>query len=154
TANWSLQASFGRLASPEQLEPQVSVRRTTASVSYNAPLARWWQTTLAWGRNAASAAPASVAWLLESAANLNGHTLFGRLERVDKDELFLPGAALAGRSFTVNKLSLGYIHDLARLASLDLGLGAVVSTYRYPAELEPAYGSHPRSFMVFVRARL
>jgi hypothetical protein len=155
TPDWSVQASFGRLASPEQLEPAVSLKRSTASVSYNAPLARWWQTTLAWGRNVPSSGTASLAWLLESAASLaGGHTLFGRIERVDKDELFLPGSALAGRSFTVNKLSLGYIHDLARLAALDLGLGAVVSAYRYPEELDPAYGSHPRSFMVFVRARL
>ena len=40
TANLSMQASFGRLASPEQLEPDVSVRRSTASVSYNAPAVR------------------------------------------------------------------------------------------------------------------
>ncbi|MGH8277084.1 MAG: hypothetical protein ACRETH_10365, partial [Steroidobacteraceae bacterium] len=34
TGDLSMQASSGRLASPEQLEPGVSVRRTTASVSY------------------------------------------------------------------------------------------------------------------------
>src|ERR1700724_440721 len=155
TRDWSLQASFGRLASPEQLQPGVSVRRSTASASYNAPLAQWWQTTLAWGHNAPSAGQASDAWLLESALRLGGaHTLFGRLERVAKDELFLPGAALNGRSFTINKLSLGYIRDFARLGALDLGLGALVSTYRYPSTLNAAYGSRPMSFMVFMRARL
>ena len=44
TRDWSLQGSFGRLASPEQLQPGVAVRRSTASASYNAPLALWWQT--------------------------------------------------------------------------------------------------------------
>jgi hypothetical protein len=155
TADLSLQGSFGRLASPEQLQPAVSVRRSTASVSYNAPLWRWWQTTLAWGHNNPSTGPGSSAWLLESALNIaNTHTLFARLERVGKDELFLPGAALYGRTFTINKVSLGYIRELAHLGALDLGLGGLVSTYRYPAELNPTYGAHPTSFMVFVRARL
>jgi len=155
TRDWSLQGSFGRLASPEQLQPGVAVRRSTASASYNAPLARWWQTTLAWGRNAPSTGPSSNAWLLESALKLtDAHTLFGRLERITKDELFLPGAALYGRSFTINKLSLGYIFDFARLGALDLGLGGLVSTYSCPSILNAAYGSRPTSFMVFVRARL
>jgi hypothetical protein len=155
TRDWSLQGSFGRLASPEQLQPGVSVRRSTASASYNASLAQWWQTTLAWGHNAPSAGQASDAWLLESALKLAGaHTLFGRLERVAKDELFLPGAALSGRSFTINTLSLGYIRDFARLGALDLGLGGLISTYSYPSTLNAAYGSRPTSFMVFVRARL
>jgi len=155
TRDWSLQGSFGRLASPEQLQPGVAVRRSTASASYNAPLALWWQTTLAWGRNVPSSGPSSNAWLLESALKLrHAHTLFGRLERVTKDELFLPGAALYGRSFTINKLSLGYIFDFARLGALDLGLGGLVSTYSYPAILSAAYGTRPTSFMVFVRARL
>ena len=155
TRDWSLQGSFGRLSSPEQLQPRVSIRRSTASASYNAPLALWWQTTLAWGRNAPSAGQASNAWLLESALKLAGaHTVFGRLERVAKDELFLPGAALYGHSFTINKLSLGYIRDFAHRGALDLGLGGLISTYSYPSTLNVAYGSGPTSFMVFVRARL
>ena len=155
TADLSLQGSFGRLASPEQLQPAVSVRRSTASVSYNAPLWRWWQTTLAWGHNNPSAGQGSSAWLLESALNITDtHTLFARLERVGKDELFLPGAALYGRTFTINKASLGYIRELAHLGALDLGLGGLVSVYSYPAALDPTYGAHPVSFMVFVRARL
>ncbi len=155
THDWSLQASFGRLASPEELEPQVSVRRSTASASYNAPLALWWQTTLAWGRNEPSAGPASEAWLLESAAQLAAaHTVFARLERVAKDELFLPGTPLFGRTFTVNSLTVGYIYDFVRLEPLRIGVGGLVSGYSYPSALDAAYGAGPVSFMVFVRARL
>jgi hypothetical protein len=155
TRDWSLQASFGRLASPEQLESQVSVRRTTASASYNAPLAVWWQTTLAWGRNDPSAGPASDAWLLESAAQLAAaHTVFGRLERVAKDKLYLPGTSLFGRTFTVSSLTVGYIYDFVHLETLRVGVGGLVSGYSYPSALDAAYGSGPVSFMVFVRARL
>ncbi len=155
TADWSLQASEARLMSPEQLQPRVHLYRTTASASYNAPAALWWQTTLAWGRNRPSAAEATDAWLLESAARIApADTVFGRLERVAKDELFLPGTALFGRSFTVEKLSLGYIRDFARIQALELGLGGLVSLYGCPSTLNGDYGHRPTSFMVFVRARL
>jgi hypothetical protein len=33
-------------------------------------------------------------------------------------------------------------------------VGALVSAYSYPASLNESYGSHPTSFMVFMRARL
>ncbi len=152
---WSLQASFGRLASPEQLEPQVSVRRSTASLSYNAPVANWWQTTLAFGRNTPSAGAATDAWLLESAAAVSpALTLFARYEHVAKDELFLPDQPLYGRTFTIQKLSLGSVYDFARWAQVRFGIGALVSTYDYPGSLNASYGSRPRSFMVFIRARL
>jgi hypothetical protein len=151
----SMQASFGHLVSPEQLEPGIDVRRTTASVTYNAPLGRWWQTTLAFGRNSPSSGAASEAWLLESAFKpAAAHTLFARAERVGKDELFLPGQPLYGPTYTIEKLSVGYIYDLTQFGALNLGLGGLLSTYSYPATLNPAYGYRPTSFMVFMRARL
>jgi hypothetical protein len=155
TAQLSMQASFGRLASPEQLEPGVNVRRSTASVTYNAPLGRWWQTTLAVGHNSPSSGSASTAWLMESALRFGApHTLFARLERVGKDELFVPGEPLYGQTFTIDKLSVGYIYDFLSYDALNLGLGGLVSAYSFPGALNSSYGSHPTSFMVFVRARL
>ena len=152
----SMQVSSGRLAAPEQLQPGVAVQRSTASLSYNAPLpGRWWQTTLAWGHNTPSAGRTSDAWLLESALSLSAaQTLFARAERVAKDELFLPGAPLYGEAFTVGKLSLGYIYDLAHFEGLALGVGGLVSSYSFPAALNPTYGDRPTSWMLFVRARL
>jgi hypothetical protein len=155
TPELSMQASYGRLASPEQLEPGINVRRSTVSVTYNAPLARWWQTTLAVGHNSPSSGSASTGWLLESALRFSApHTLFARLERVGKDELFLPGEPLYGQTFTIEKLSVGYIYDFLSFDSLNLGLGGLVSAYSFPAALNSTYGSRPTSFMVFVRARL
>lgn len=154
--DWSAQLSSGRLASPEQLEPGVAVRRTTASVTYNAALpGRSWQTTLAWGHNGPSHGPASSGWLLESALRFTAkQTVFGRAERVAKDELFLPGTPLFGESFAVNKASLGYVYDFAELRSLRFGIGGLASIYSYPAALNPAYGYRPTSYLLFVRARL
>src|ERR1700733_15237731 len=97
TADLSMQVSAGHLMGPEQLEPHVNVTRTTASVTYNAPLASWWQTTFAFGHNSPSQGAGSNAWLLESALKLGlAHTVFARAERVGKDELFLPGQPLYG----------------------------------------------------------
>jgi hypothetical protein len=156
SADLSMQLSAAHLVSPEQLEPGIDVRRTTASVSYNAPVpGEWWQTTFAWGRNAPSQGAATAGWLLESALRVTPRqTLFGRVERVAKDELFLRGDPLFGQTFDVSKLSLGYIFDFAQLEALSLGVGGLVSGYSYPAALDAAYGAHPTSWMLFVRARL
>ena len=58
TADLAFQASDGRLASPEQLEPTVAVRRFTSSASYNRvrPGVQW-QTTVAFGRNERDTGP-------------------------------------------------------------------------------------------------
>ena len=155
TANLAMQASFGRLISPEQLEPDIDIKRSTVSVTYNAPLASWWQTTAAFGHNSPTVGQGTNGWLLESAAKLGAaHTLFGRYERVGKDELFQPGQPLYGPTFTIEKLSVGYIYDFLHLGGLSFGLGGLVSTYSYAAALNGAYGARPTSFMVFLRARL
>ena len=107
SANWSTQVSYGHIKSPEALEPDVNVNRTTASVTANIPYdANNWQTTLAWGRNAPSSGKASNAYLLESALSVGKtHTFFGRGEVVDKDELFenTPASPLSRTKFQDRK---------------------------------------------------
>jgi hypothetical protein len=158
TPDLSMQLSRGWLHSPEQLEPDVSQTRTTASVTLNKPLKSGpWRTTLAWGHDENRSPIASLATdavLFESALSLGRHTVFGRAERADKDELFQPPSPLAGRAFTVNKLSLGYAYAIPVAANFTVEIGGLVSAYGLPSALEPAYGSHPRAFMLFTRVRL
>lgn len=158
TRDWSLQVSSGRLVDPEQLEPGVDTRRTTASATYNRAGAdgRNWQTTFAWGQNAKSPGHTLNALLLESAASVGAsgrHTVFGRAERVQEDELFLEGEPLAGRVFTVNKLSAGYIYDFLEKGGARFGVGGVGSVAILPSPLDPSYGKSPFSWMLFLRAR-
>ena len=99
---------------------------SSASATWNRAYARGnWQTTLAWGRDANDPGRTLDAFLLDSAASLDGHTVFGRLENADKDELFDDHEAspLHGRSFNVSKLSLGYFYTVpvTRWAAVDLG---------------------------------
>ena len=70
---------------------------------------------------------------------------------VEKDELF-EEEPLSHEIFTVGKLSAGYVYDFARVGSIDLGAGALVSFFWIPDGLEAAYGKQPASFMVFLRS--
>ena len=154
-ADWAFQVSYGFINAPEQLEPDVSQHRLTASAIYNRKLEHGnWQTTLAWGQNNQQPGPTSNAYLLESAVRWYAHTIFARAENDEKNELFLPGGPLSGRMFDVSKLSLGYVYEIPVAEHLSLGLGAVGSLYALPSGLDPAYGSNPSSYMLFTRVKL
>jgi hypothetical protein len=153
--NWSFQASYGFIKSPEQLEPDVNQDRITASAIYNRKLEHGnWQTTLAWGQNHLQPGDTLNAYLLESALSWYQHTVFGRAENAEKDELFLAGNPLGGRIFDVSKFSLGYVYDIPVGEHFSLGLGALGSLYALPSALRPAYGSSPSSYMLFTRVKL
>ena len=155
TSNWALQASYGHIKQPEQLEPGVSQHRVTASVSYNRSFSGGnWQTTFAWGRNYMEPGPTLDAFLLESALGLGRHTIFARAENAQKNELFQAPSPLAGRAFRVSTFSLGYIYDIPVARHLALGLGGLGSAYALPAAIKPAYGGDPSSVMGFVRMKI
>jgi hypothetical protein len=156
TPNWSLQASYGYLASPEQLAPNVREDRVTSSATYNLPFGdNNWATTFAWGRKMLNPGNTLDAFLLESTVTLGErHTFMGRLERVAEDELFEEESPLHGRTFNVNKLSLGYIHDVPLDDHLKFGIGGIGSLYALPSAVDAAYGNTPASFMVFVRLKI
>lgn len=157
TPDWSLQASRGHLVSPEQLTPDVDQDRTTASATYNKAFGDGdWQTTLAWGRDENSPGRSTDAFLLDSAFSKGRHTVFGRAETVDKDELFSdqPASALHDRSFNVSKVSAGYFYTLPVRRRLALDIGGLASRYALPSALDTTYGSDPTSFMLFARIKI
>jgi hypothetical protein len=169
---WSLQASRGWLHSPEQLEPEVDVVRTTASVGYVAPLGSGrWGWTAAWGRNAKDPGGASDALLVEGTLQWgagNANTIFARAERVENDEIvgtilgeapdladLPPDEHGHGAAVNVGEVSAGYLRDLLRRGPLVLGAGGSVRMSLVPAALEGAYGERrPLSWLVMLRAAL
>jgi hypothetical protein len=154
TRDLSMQVSQGWLHSPEQLEPNVNQRRTTASITYNRAYAGGnWQTTAAWGEDVNRPGKRLDAVLLESAASYGPHTVFARAERADKDELFDTGP-LVGRAFEVGKLSVGYAYSIPVATHFVIDVGGLISAYDLPCALEPAYGSNPRSIVLFTRVKL
>jgi hypothetical protein len=155
TANWALQVSYGFLKSPEELTPNVNQQRVTASATYNLPLKSGnWQTTFGWGRNYDHPGNTLDGFLLESAATFGRHTVFGRAENVQKDELFEAPNPLAGQVFRVSEATLGYVYDLLVAKHLALGFGVQGSVNFVPAAIKTAYGGDPAGYMPFLRLKI
>jgi hypothetical protein len=156
TADWALQASYGYIHSPEQLEPDVSQHRVTASAIYNKKLSGGnWQTTFAWGRNYNHPGDTLDAFLIESAFNWGPHTVFARAENAQKDELFAAPNPLAGQVFRVSEVTLGYVYDIPVARHVALGLGAQGSVNFVPTAIRAAYGGGaPTGYMPFVRLKI
>jgi hypothetical protein len=154
--SWSLQASYGNIHSPEQLDPEIDTERTTVSAMW----AKNWdgvhaEAMLAWGRNDNQPGHLLDAYLAEAAAQLrNAHVVFGRYEWVEKDELFDHDDPRAGQVYEVAKLSMGYRLDFWRTQHVLAGVGALGSAAFVPAEIEGAFGERPLSAMVFGHVEL
>lgn len=136
------QVSYGYLKSPEQLEPQVNTKCTTASISYNKAWTQSnWQITAAWGLNQNKPGHTLNGCLVESAVELHQkHVVFGRAEYAEKDEL-----KLSHKVFNVGKIDLGYIYEFPLIPFTRFGIGAVGSASFAPK------GRTPLSYMVFFR---
>ena len=157
TDRWALQVSYGRIHSPEQLEPEVDQDRVTASAIYDGTFGDTgrWEGTLAWGRNHNRPGHLLDAFTAEGAASFaERHTIFARVERVEKDELFLAPDPRDGETFTVGELTAGYRCDLLRSGHTTVGLGASGTVSEVPSELRDAYGDTPLSVLVFLHAAL
>jgi len=163
TRDWAAQVSVGRLAHPERQESG-DVVRSTASIEYTRPMqGSAWDTSLIWGRNHQTLNQRdSNSYLIESVAPYRQKTFFtGRIELVDKDELFSDDPALeaslahaAGPTFRVAAFTAGCTRDIALVHKTEFGVGASITGYRIPAAIQPYYGDHPVGVNLYVRLRL
>ena len=163
TKNWAMQVSTGRITHPEALEPG-DVVRTTASVEYTKPMSRGtWSSTLAWGRNHSTATQRDLnSYLVESILPVKRKNfLTGRIELVDKDELFAGQPEteafldrVYGSTFRVGAYTIGYTRDIDLFRYIETGIGANFSAYSLPSAIKPYYGDHPAGGAIFIRFRL
>src|SRR5581483_531852 len=147
--NWSLQASWGYLKSPEQLAPQLNENRFTASAQYVRPLGdgALIAATLAWGLKKESDGTALNGVLIETEYRPAAlWTLFARGEWEQNNEL-APGGAVE----QVADLTVGAIRDFALTGHLKVGLGGLYAFDFVPRNLNPAYGGDPHGAMIFTR---
>ncbi len=161
--NWSAQVSVGRLTHPEALEPGDQVR-STASLEYTKPLPGGsWASSLIWGRNHETATGRNVnSYLAESVLPIRRKNLLtGRVELVDKDELFEDQPeiqqnldVLYGSTFRIGAYTVGYTRDIDLFAHVETGIGANFTTYSLPDAIKPYYGDRPIGGNVFIRFRL
>ena len=163
TENWMAQVSVGRITKPERQEPG-DVVRATASIHYTRPMqGSSWSTSLIWGRNHEIINGRNLnSYLLESVAPYRRKNFFtGRIELVDKDELFSDQPALeaqldrtVGSTFRIGAYTAGYTRDIGTFHDVQTGIGANFTTYTMPDAIKPYYGSHPVSVNMYVRFRL
>ncbi len=151
------QISYGQIESPEQLEPDVDQDRITASVIVDGV---WgdngrWEGMIAWGQNRNRPGPTLDAYLIEAALELAAkHTIFGRGEYAEKNELFAEPDLRAEDVFDVGELTVGYRYDFLRGEHAALGVGGAGTLSFVPDEIEPDYGDTLLSGVVFLRAAL
>ena len=147
-ANWSLQASWGFIKSPEQLDPAVNETRYTASATYFTPLGDdgSFAATLAFGRKQLSGGSGENGFLAEAEYKpADAWTLFARAESIESGEL-----VIAATPQTAGKFSLGVIHDWRVADHFKLGLGGLYDVAFAPSGI-PAYGGGPHGATIFVR---
>ena len=87
--------------------------------------------------------------------------LTGRVELVDKDELFAgqPGIeqnldTQYGSTYRIGAYTIGYTRDINLFRFVETGIGANFSAYSLPGAIKPYYGDHPVGWNIFVRFRL
>lgn len=153
----SLQVSYGRIISPEALEPFVNENRITASASYQLKSQDLdWGSTAAWGHKALSNGRNLDGLLVESTFKImKKHTFFVRVERVDKNELFIAPNPLADQVFLVYQATFGYILDFPPVSNFQFGFGGLATLDFLTADLQGSYGSaSPFSYLLFARVKL
>jgi hypothetical protein len=156
TESWSMQVSYGKLHEPEQTHGGHDTDRVTASVTWGKEFAAGhWQTTAAWGNNKEGHGRGQNSFLLESSINpVPVHTVFGRWESLERSDLFVAGQNEAGRTVTVHKLNVGYVHEFWGRGKTTVGAGFSAALHFVPRSLRDDYGTLPASVMLFLRARL
>lgn len=161
--NWAAQISTGRITHPEALQPGDQVR-TTASVEYTKPMqGSSWASSVIWGRNHETATGRNLnSYLAESVVAIKRRNFVtGRVELVDKDELFEDEPLvqqtldiLYGSTFRIGAYTIGYTRDIDLFRDVETGVGANFTAYSLPGAIKPYYGDRPIGGNIFIRFRL
>ena len=141
---WELQASSGRLVSPEELEPGNTIRSTASASWTRKNGATMTGVAFGVGHNATDHG-SRTAFFAEAAHHADANTLYSRFETLQVE--------IAGDDAPVMALTLGGVRDLMSWDGFDGGVGADVTFYRVTDTLQPLYSPHPVSVHVFFRLR-
>lgn len=167
TSRLTFQASAAHLAEaePELANiPRLDLNRFTSSAMYQRRLGStgFWATTVAVGLNSGTEViptgpftATTGAFLIESNAMLNArHTVFGRIEIVDKPAHDLHAHEYGSDIFTVGKLQAGYVRRLRPWKGMSAGVGGTVTAAVVPEALASRYeGRIAPGFGVFFNLR-
>ena len=154
TGTLALQASWGQLTDPEQLEPGVDQKRLSASALYARDIAPGWKLagTIAWGRKIVEHHH-DDALVAEASLKHRAWTIFSRAEMTENRELV--AGTEHGPAYRVGKISIGAVRDFRVVGHVSLGVGGLFALNFVPEALGTLYGGNsPASAMAFVRLSL
>ena len=160
--NWSGQISYGRIASPEALNPTEDQARITASIMYNKPFQHGnWASTAIWGRTRSlEDSSKENSYLLESTVNFRDRNYaWARIENAGRSTELLNGEHPLPPGFKeeplthVQAYTIGYDREIPLFPHLASAFGVQVTAYGVGRPLQPIYGSNPVGVSVFLRLR-
>jgi len=153
TDNFAVQFSQAFIKSPEALEPEENITRTTASILHSIILGDKTHLTSAaiWGVNHLWASRPEHSALIESNLQKNKTALYGRYEFIQKsaDELkiILDGS---DKLFPINKLTLGASYNFLHLAKTNFRMGIQGSAFLTSSKLHALYGELPLAAEIYL----
>ena len=160
--NWSGQYSYARIKSLEALFPNEDQARMTASIMYNRAFDKGnWASTVLWGHTR-SLSDNSIfdSYLFESTVRFrDSNYVWTRIENAERSNELILGENLLPPGFQerpigpVQGYTFGYDHDVKLVPHLASAIGAQVTTYGFPNQLQSIYGQHPVGVSIFVRLR-
>lgn len=151
----SAHVSHAFIKSPETVEPDEDVKRTTASLTHSLPLTgqnHFLTSTFVWGYNDSGDDHQENSYTFESNLQLDRFAVYGRYENIEKSatELLLEGFE-DHELFGINALTIGLNYTILRQWNTNLAVGAQGTLYSADSKLDAVYGNNPKSLEIYMR---
>lgn len=155
TSYLSMQVSNAFLNSPEALESDQNIRRTTASICYNIMLSEQnhFTNTFVFGQNQSNDKSVTSSFLLESNLQLKKLAIYCRYEAVQKtaEDLALESTFDIHEKIRVHAFALGTNYILATILNTNMVIGIQASVFKTKEILYNVYGKNPLSGQIYLR---
>lgn len=153
-AFFSLQFSQGYLKSPEALEPEINLIRSTVSAHFSKLVVddRHITSSVVYGVNKPTKERAEQSLLGEVDLQLSRAAFYARYEIVQKTSTTLGLVAFReNKIFHINVATLGTNYSLLKYLHTNVKVGLQGSFYLFNKDLRPVYGKYPVSTSVYFR---
>jgi hypothetical protein len=154
TENFAVQFSQAFIKSPEALEPEKNITRTTASILHSIVLGEKAHLTssVIWGVNQTWESRPEHSALLESNLQINKTAVYGRYEVIQKnaDELKILQQP-KDKLFSINALTAGTSYNFLHAFNTNFRIGIQGSAFFAPSKLNALYGKLPLSAEIYLR---
>jgi hypothetical protein len=152
TDNFAIQLSQAFIKSPEILEPEENITRTTASVLHSIVLGNKTHLTSSavWGMNQTWEHRPEHSVLLESNLQMNRTAVYGRYEVIEKSADELKIVQQPGELFPINALTIGASYNVLNVFNTNFRIGMQGSAFLTSSKLYTLYGKTPLSAEIYI----